>query len=41
MKFRINFDQCGACKGVHAHWWFNSKVQPPSCKERQKRQGKT
>jgi hypothetical protein len=25
------------CEGWHAHWWFRSKVAPPSCAERQKR----
>lgn len=40
MKFRINYDACLRCGGTHAHWWFNSKVQAPSCDERLKRQGK-
>lgn len=34
MKFKISMIGCPLCKGRHAHWWFTSKVRPPSCLER-------
>ncbi len=36
-KVKVDMVECGACDGFHAHWWFTSKVNPPSCYERQKR----
>lgn len=40
LKFKINMLECPACRGYHAHFWWNSKVAPPSCDERRERAGK-
>lgn len=40
LKFKIDLNECNLCGGVHAHWWFTSKVRAPSCEERRKRNGK-
>lgn len=37
LRFEIKMMPCILCKGSHAHWWMTSKVRPPSCEERIKR----
>lgn len=37
LKIKIDMRECPACRGFHAHWWYTSTVQPPSCAERQER----
>lgn len=38
LRFKMDMYECIRCRGFHAHWWATSKVSPPSCAERQKRQ---
>jgi hypothetical protein len=40
LKFKVNMRECPLCQGFHAHWWFTSRVSPPACAERQKREAK-